>query len=93
MWVELPLPCLVPWVSGSHASSNLRARWFVLRERVAWVVVLSSYAVSDRLNVKAPSPLMTVAVLVAWSILVMIAGTSRVGGHGPNTKPFRFILA
>ena len=50
---------------------------------------MSSYAVSDRLNVKAPSPLVTVAVLVAWSILVMIAGTSRVGGHGPNTKPFR----
>ena len=42
---------------------------------------------------KAPSPLMTVAVLVAWSILVMIASTSRVGGHGPNTKPLRFILA
>ena len=46
----------------------------------------------NRLSVKAPSPLVTVAVLVAWSTVVMIAYTSRVGGHGPNTRHNRFIL-
>ena len=52
-------------------------------------------SVPDRLNVKAPSLLVTVAVLVQlvpWSISVMVADTSRVGGHGPNTEPTRLIL-